>query len=160
MSTRHVHRIPVEADFIEPIGEAVCVCQYLDDALHCIGRCLSTTFYGHNEGKSSGTLTRNLKALVEQCDIAHSLRSDLLELCEQATTIFRGRNEVVHSKGYTKSDGNQSRLYRSSRSAHYNYLSPDKIKKFTEEAAAVACRANALLHDARMPSGESTSPSA
>lgn len=153
MPTKHIHRVPVSEEFIAPIGEAICVCQYLDDGLHCIGRRLSSTFYGHNEGKASGRLTNNLKTLVETVEIDCSLRAALLELCEESTAVFRKRNEIVHSRGYTTPEGSQSRLYRSGADADYVYLDSDQISEFTKSAAATACKANVLLHDSRMPTG-------
>ncbi|MFU1478852.1 hypothetical protein ACM25N_14550 [Roseovarius sp. C7] len=153
MPTKHIHRVPVSEEFIVPIGEAICVCQYLDDGLHCIGRRLSSTFYAHNEGKTSGRLVRNLRNLVETTISDCAFKADLLALCDEADVIFRKRNEVVHSKGYTTPEGSQSRLYRSGASADYVYLNPDQIREFVKAAAAIACKANSLLHDSRMPTG-------
>ena len=151
MPTKHVHRIPISEEFIEPIGEAVCVCQYLDDGLQCIGRRLRATFYVQIEGKTSGMLVNRLKGLVKKANIDCSFQAELLELCDEAFEVFQKRNKVVHSKGYTTDEGTQSRLYRRSARAAYEYLNPHQIREFTKEAAAVACKANSLLQDNRMP---------
>lgn len=154
MPTIHIHRIPVAEEFIVPIGEAVCVCQYLDDILLCIGRRLSDTFYGFNENKTSGKVTENLKKAVDGSGIDTSLKAELLQLCAEAEEIFRRRNEVVHSRGYTKSNNIQSRLYRSESRANYVYLEPERINDLTREAAAVACKAAELLHHDSMPKAD------
>ena len=133
-----------------PIGEAVSVCQYLDQTLLCIGRELDAHFYSANERKPSGVLTRNLLHLVKSAEIDASLKSDLLRLCDESGEIFQGRNVIVHSKQYTASDGDQSRLGRGTRSKT-EFLAPNTINTFTQRAATVAAAAVRLLHDSRLP---------
>lgn len=151
MPTKHIHRIPVPEEFIEPIGEAVCVSQYLDTCLLNIGRRLDASFYEKNMGETSGPLTDNLKKLSLKEGNNTPLREEIKQLCCEAKKIFKRRNEIVHSRGYTTNQGDQSRLYRRKMSDKTQYYDPPQIRKFVEEAAALACEANALLDDIRMP---------
>lgn len=137
--------MPIE--FIEPIGKAVLVSQYLDDALLSIGMRLDDTFYEDNRTRPSGALVLNLtdkaKAIVTDADLSKRL----LSLCEDAGNIFKARNEIVHSRGHTESVGDQGRHYRGKTAPSPKYLSPEVINTFIEEAAGVAVKANGLLHD-------------
>ena len=151
MAIKHIHRIPVEEKFIEPLGEAICVCQYLDDTLRCIGRRLNTDFYSQTLKRSSGLLVKELKTTISTCDIAEAFRGELLELCEKSRLLFLERNKVVHSHGYTKPNGDQGRVHQVA--GHGNtYIELDFIIKFVENASSLACEANNYLHDVRITS--------
>jgi len=150
MPIKRIHRIPVEEDFIKPIGEAICICQRLDFALRYIGQKLKPSFYGSTLNLSSNQLKEKLEGLLRKSNIEESLRLELQELCKKAEAIFKQRNKIVHSHSYTTPQGHQSRLYRRKEDPKYTYLSPEDIKTFTEQAANVARKANELFHDPRM----------
>ena len=148
--TKHVFRIPVAEDFIEPIGEAVCVSQYLDQVLFDIGGRLSAKFQSDNHRSTSGNLVKSLQTLINKVDLNAALRDELEVLLADVSAVFRARNMIVHSKGYTTDEGSQSRFYRGDPQSGINYLSPEDVKAFTKNAAKLAVIANQLLHDERM----------
>ena len=146
MPTKHIERIPLPAEFIEPMGEAIGVCQYLDGTLLAIGQRLDAGFYSNWEGETSGRLAGALRKTVKNSAANDDLKKDIKDLCGRSFDIFARRDAIVHSRSYTKDNGEQGRLYRKKADQPYTFLSVQDVDDLKRDAAALAIRAGELLH--------------